>query len=135
MNAILIGFGGVVFLLCIYGLFKMLTTARARVLETVNGDILAYISLIAWMIVFIGAAAYWIFSSIDFYAARSFRLYVHSFTAIYFFEGALCLLLTYGISAIDNDNLRGVKRTVVIAAGILFGLLAILLGVKRLIGG
>lgn len=131
----LIGFGGVTFLLCVYGLLKMLTTARARVLEMVNGDILAFVSLIAWMLTFIAAAAYWVFSSIDFYAAKSFRLYVHSFTATYFFEGALCLLLTYGLSAIDNDNLRGGKRTVVIAAGILFGLLAILLGVKRLIGG
>lgn len=141
VDMVLMIFGGVFFLISCYGLLKMLTTARDRVLEMVDGDFLAYISLIAWMLVFIASSAYWIFSSIDFETARSFRRYIHSFTATYFFEGTLCLLLTYGFAKINPEKLNGRvqmssgKRSFVIVLGIFFGLLAIVLGLMRLVDG
>lgn len=140
-DVILMCFGGVFFLLSVYGLFKMLTSARQRVLDMVDGNFLAFVSLIAWVLTFIGASAYWIFSSYDFAAARSFRRYVHTFAETYLFEGALCLLLTYGFAKINPDKLNGRvqmsdgKRSFVIVAGIAFGLIAIFLGLKKIVGG
>lgn len=140
-DVILMCFGGVFFLLSVYGLFKMLTSARQRVLDMVDGNFLAFVSLIAWVLTFIGASAYWIFSSYDFAAARSFRRYVHTFAETYLFEGALCLLLTYGFAKINPDKLNGRgqmsdgKRSFVIVAGIAFGLIAIFLGLKKFVGG
>ena len=132
MNIILIVFGGVTFVLCVYGLIVILTTRRNKLLEMVGGDGLAYLSLVAWMLTFTACAAYWIYSSIDFDAARSLRQYVHSFTATYFAEGGLCLFLTYGFSQMNNVEHNG-KRTLIIAGGILLGLLAIVLGLQRLL--
>ena len=137
---ILAVFGGVFFLVGIYALFQMLTKARKRLLDTVDGDFLAFLSLIAWVLVFIGVSAYWIFSSIDFEAARNFRRYIHSFAETYLFEGTLCLLLTYGFAKINPDKLNGRaqisggKRSFVIVFGIIFGLLAIVLGLKKIVG-
>ena len=136
INMILAVFGVIFFLIGIYALIKVLTTARERLLSMVDGDILAFISLFAWMIVFIGGSAYFVFSGLDYEAARSFRRYVHSFTATYFFEGALCLLLTYGISKIKpNERLSEGKKLLVIIGGTIFGLLAIFLGLKKVVGG
>ena len=133
---ILIVFGAISFLICVYALFKMLTTVRERIWSMVDGDILAFISLFAWMIVFIGGSAYFVFSGLDYEAARSFRRYVHSFTATYFFEGALCLLLTYGISKIKpNERMSDGKKIFVIAGGTVLGLLSIFLGLKKIVGG
>ena len=140
INMILAVFGGVFFLVGIYALFQMLTKARKRLLDTVDGDFLAFLSLIAWVLVFIGVSAYWIFSSIDFEAARNFRRYIHSFAEMYLFEGTLCLLLTYGFAKINPDKLNGRaqisggKRSFVIVFGIIFGLLAIVLGLKKIVG-
>ena len=140
IDVILIGFGVVVMLTSIYALIKILTTAREKILDAVDGNYLAFVSMIAWVLTFIGAASYWIFSSIDFEAARSFRRYVHTFAETYFFEGTLCLLLTYGFAKINPDKLNGRvqmsdgKRSFVIIAGIFFGLLAIYLGLKKIIG-
>ena len=140
INMILAVFGGVFFLVGIYALFQMLTKARKRLLDTVDGDFLAFLSLIAWVLVFIGVSAYWIFSSIDFEAARNFRRYIHSFAETYLFEGTLCLLLTYGFAKINPDKLNGRaqisggKRSFVIVFGIIFGLLAIVLGLKKIVG-
>ena len=140
-NLILMGFGGIVFLLCVYSLFKMLTTARKQILEAVDGDFLAYLSMIAFVLSGIGVAVYWIAGSIDFEAARSFRRYIHGFPETYLFEGTLCLLLTYGFAKINPDKLNGRaqmsdgKRSFVIIAGIAFGLLAIYLGLKKIVGG
>ena len=136
INMILIVFGVIFFLIGIYALFKMLTTARERVFEMVDGDTLAFISFLAWILVLIGCAAYWIFSSYDFEAARSFKRYVHTFPETYFIEGTLCLLLTYGVSKIKSDErLSGGKKILVIAGGTVFGLLAIFLGLKKIVGG
>ena len=134
MNIILSVLGGVMFVLCVYGLIAVLTFRRGRVLEMVGGDGLAYLSLVVWMIVFVAASAYWTYSCVDFAAARSLRRYVHSFTATYFLEGALCLLMTYGFGKMNTVEHNG-KRTFVIAGGILLGLLAIALGLKRLLDG
>ena len=141
IDVILMCFGGVCFLLSVCGLFKMLTSARERVLDTVDGNFLAFVSLVAWMLTFIGASAYWIFSSYDFDAARNLRRHVHTFAETYLFEGALCLLLTYGFAKINPDKLNGRvqmsggKRSFVITAGIALGLLAIYLGLKKIVGG
>ena len=141
INMILAVIGAIFFLVGVYALFKTLTKARERLLDTVDGDFFAFISLIAWIIVFIGVSAYWIFSSIDFEAARSFRRHIHSFAETYLFEGALCLLLTYGFSKINPEKLNGRvqisggKRSLVIILGIFFGLLAIYLGLSKLIHG
>ena len=141
IDVILMSFGGVCFLLSVYGLFKMLTSARQRLLDMVDGNFLAFVSLVAWVLTFIGVAAYWIFSSYDFAAARSLRRHVHTFAETYLFEGALCLLLTYGFAKINPDKLNGRvqmsggKRSFVIVAGIAFGLIAILLGLKKIVGG
>ncbi|MBE8953452.1 MAG: hypothetical protein SR1Q7_09960 [Quinella sp. 1Q7] len=132
MNIILIVFGGVAFVLCVYGLFAVLTFSRKRVLDMVGDNGLAYLSMIAWMLTFTAGAAYWTYSSIDFDSARSLRQYVHSFTATYFAEGGLCLFLTYGFSQMNNVEHNG-KRTLIIAGGILLGLLAIVLGLQRLL--
>ncbi len=141
INMILVGFGGIVFLLSIYALFKILTTARKQILETLDGDFLAYLSMIAFVLSAIGVSVYWIYSSIDFEAARSFRRYMHSFPETYLVEGTLCLLLTYGFAKINPDKLNGRaqmsdgKRSFVIIAGIFFGLLAIYLGLKKIVAG
>ena len=141
INMILLVFGVIFFLIGIYALFKMLTTARERVFEMVDGDTLAFISFLAWILLLIGVSAYWIFSSYDFEAARSFKKYVHTFPETYFIEGALCLLLTYGFAKINPDKLNGRvqmssgKRSFVIVFGIFFGLLAIFLGLKKIVGG
>ena len=141
IEIILIGFGGIFFLLGIYALFKILTTARKQILEAVDGDFLAYLSMIAFVLSVIGVSVYWIYSSIDFVAARSFRRYIHGFAETYLFEGALCLLLTYGFAKINPDKLNGRvpmsdgKRSFVIIGGIFFGLLAIYLGLKKIVGG
>lgn len=137
INLILVIFGAAFFLAGIYALFKILTTARERALKLVDGDILAFISLIAFVLITIGGAAYWIFSSIDFEAARNFKRYVHTFPETYFVEGALCLLLTYGFSKIkpnEQVKLSEGKKILVIAAGTFFGLLAIFLGLKKIFG-
>ena len=136
INMILIVFGMIFFLIGIYALFKMLTSARERVLEMVDGDIFAFVSMIAFVMLVIGGAAYWIFSSYDFEAARSFKRYVHTFPETYFIEGTLCLLLTYGVSKIkSNERLSGGKKIFVIAGGTVLGLLAIFLGLKKINGG
>ena len=70
-NTILIVFGVIFFLIGIFALFKMLTNPK-RFLSVVDGDILAFVSLIAFVLLIISSAAYWIAGSIDFYAARSF---------------------------------------------------------------
>lgn len=132
IEIILSVFGGVFFLISAYGLIKILTTARKRLLDMVDGDIFAYISLVAWIIVFMATSAFWIFSSIDFYAAKSFRKYLHSFPETYLFEGALCLLLTYGASKLKTFKSDG-QRLLVIIGGIFFGLLAIFLGLSKMI--
>ena len=138
-NMILAAFGGVFFLIGVFALFQMLTKARARLLDMVDGDFLAFLSLIAFVLLLIAASAYWIFSSIDFEAARSFRRYMHSFAETYLFEGTLCLLLTYGFAKINPDKLNGRvqmsngKRSFVIVFGIVFGLLAIFLGLRKMI--
>ncbi|MBR4382425.1 MAG: hypothetical protein IKP64_02585 [Selenomonadaceae bacterium] len=140
-NLILIGFGGIVFLLGIYVLFKILTSARKKILDAVDGDFFAYLSLIAWVLTAIIVSVYWIYSSIDFEAARNFRRYMHGFAETYLFEGALCLLLTYGFAKINPEKLNGRaqmsdgKRSFVIIAGIFFGLLAIYLGLKKIVAG
>ena len=139
-NMILAVIGGVFFLTGVFALFQMLTKARACLLNMVDGDFFAFLSLIAFVLVLIGSSAYWIFSSIDFEAARSFRRYMHSFAETYLFEGTLCLLLTYGFAKINPDKLNGRiqmssgKRSLVIVFGIFFGLLAIFLGLKKIIG-
>ena len=141
VDVILMCFGGVCFLLGVYGLFKMLTSARERVFDMVDGDFLAFVSLVAWVLTCTGAAAYWIFSSYDFDAARNLRRHVHTFAETYLFEGALCLLLTYGFAKINPDKLNGRvqmsggKRSFVITAGIAFGLIAIFLGLKKIVAG
>ena len=133
INMILIVFGIITFLIGMYALFKMLTN-RKHFLNVVDGDILAFISLIAFVILVIGGSMYWIFSSIDFEAARNFKRYIHSFTATYFVEGGYCLLLTYGISKIKtNERLSEGKKVFIVAFGTIFGLIAIFLGLKRLI--
>ena len=133
-NTILIVFGGIFFLIGIFALFKMLTNPK-RILSVVDGDILAFLSLIAFVLLVIGSAAYWIAGSIDFYAARSFRRYIHTFPETYIAEGALCLLITYGISKIkSNERLSEGKKILIIAGGTLFGLLGIYLGVKKMFG-
>lgn len=140
VEMILICFGGIGVLLGVYALFKVLTSARQKLLETVDGDFFAYLSLIAWLLTLIAVSCYWIFSSIDFETARNFRRYLHSFAEMYLFEGALCLLLIYGFAKINPEKLNGRaqmsddKRTLVIVAGIAFGLLAIFLGLKKIIG-
>lgn len=140
VEMILICFGGIGVLLGVYALFKILTTARKQILETVDGDFFAYLSLIAWLLTLIAVSGFWIFSAIDFEAARSFRRYMHSFAETYLFEGSLCLLLTYGFAKINPEKLNGRgqmsdgKRTLVIVAGIAFGLLAIFLGLKKIFG-
>lgn len=133
MNIFLIVFGGVAFVLCVYGLFAVLTTKRNNLLKMIGGDILAYVSMIAWMIVFIAGAAFLAFKGYDFDAATNLRRYVQSFTFTYFFEGALCLLMTYGVSKLPNLQ-SGLKRTLIIAGGILFGLLSIFLGLQKIFG-
>ena len=134
INMILAVFGGTFLLIGIYALIKLLTTARKRLFDMVDGDILAFISFLAWILLLIGGAAYWIFSSYDFEAARHFRRYIHRFTATYFVEGGICLLLTYGISKIKpNERFSDDKKLIVVAGGIILGLLAIFLGLKRLI--
>lgn len=130
---ILIVFGIVALLICLYALFAMLTTKREHFLKIVDGDGLAFISLLAWMLVFIAGSAYLIFKGFDPDAANNFRRYVHSFTGTYFFEGALCLLLTYGFSQVSKGKSDGLKRTLIIAGGILLGLLPIVLGLLRLL--
>ena len=136
INVILAVFGAIFFLVGIYALIKVLTTSRERLLSMVDGDILAFISFLAWILILIGVSAYWIFSSYDFEAARSFRRYIHSFTATYFVEGGLCLLLTYGISKIKPDErFSEGKKLLVIIGGTIFGLLAIFLGLKKVVGG
>lgn len=133
---ILIVFGAIFFLIGIYALIKVLTTARERIWRMVDGDILAFISMITWILLLIGVSVYWMFSSYDFEAARSFKRYVHSFTATYFFEGALCLLLTYGVGKIKpNERFSDGKKIFVIAGGTLLGLLSIFLGLKKMFGG
>ena len=135
IEMILIVFGGISFLIGVYALIKTLTTARKRLLSMVDGDILAFISFLAWILILIGGSAYWIFSSLDFEAARGFRRYTHSFTATYFVEGGICLLLTYGISKIKpNERLSEGKKLFIIAAGSILGLLSIFLGLKRIFG-
>ena len=134
INMILAGFGVIFLLIGIYALFKLLTTARERLLSMVDGDILAFISMIAFVLLVIGGSAYWIFSSYDFEAARAFKRYIHSFTATYFVEGSICLLLTYGISKIKPDErFSEEKKLFIIVSGTIFGLLAIFLGLKRLV--
>ena len=139
INMFLAVVGAIVFLIGIYALIKLLTKARERLLEMVDGDILAFVSMIAFMLVVIGGSAWWIFSSLDFDAARNFRRYVHTFPETYFIEGTLCLLLTYGFAKINPDKLNGRvrmsggKRSFVIVFGIVFGVLAVLLGLKKLI--
>ena len=141
IDVILMCFGGVCFLFGIYALFKILTSSRERVLDMVDGDFLAFVSMIAGILTFIGASAYWIAGSIDFEATRNFRRYLHTFAETYLFEGALCLLLTYGFAKINPDKLNGRvqmsggKRSFVITAGIAFGLIAIFLGLKKIVGG
>ena len=87
INVILICVGVVVMLTGIYALIKILSSKRKFLLDMVDGDYLAFVSLIAWMLTFIGAASYWIFSSIDFETARSFRRHIHTFAETYLFEG------------------------------------------------
>lgn len=140
-NMILAVIGCIFFLPGVFAIFKMLTKARTRLLDVVDGDFLAFLSLIVFVLVLIAASAYWIFSSIDFEAARSFRKYIHGFAETYLFEGTLCLLLTYGFAKINPAKLNGRvqmssgKRSLVIVFGIFFGLLAIFLGLKKIIGG
>ena len=139
IDVILTGFGGVCFLLSVYGLFKILTSARERVLYMVDGNFLAFVSMIAWILTFIGVSVYWIAGSIDFEATRNFRRYMHTFAETYLFEGALYLLLTYGFAKINPEKLNGRaqmsdgKRFFVIIAGICFGLLAFFLGLKKIV--
>ena len=141
IEMILIAFGVVAMLTGIYALIKILTTARKKILDAVDGNYLAFVSMIAWVLTFIGAASYWIFSSIDFETARNFRRYVHTFAETYLFEGTLCLLLTYGFAKINPEKLNGRvqmsggKRFFVIIVGIFLGLLAIYLGLKKIVGG
>lgn len=140
IEMILAVFGGVCLLLGVFALFKILTNARKFLFEMVDGDFLAFLSMIAFVILIIGGSAYWIFSSIDFEAARSFKRYIHSFAETYLLEGGLCLLLTYGFSKINPEKLNGRakmndgKRSLVIILGIFFGLLAIFLGLNKIIG-
>lgn len=137
INMFLAVVGAIFFLIGIYALIKLLTTARKRLLDMLDGDILAFVSMIAFVLIVIGGSAYWIFSSLDFDAARSFKRYVHTFPETYFIEGTLCLLLTYGFSKINPDKLNGRvqlssgKRSFVIVFGIVFGLLAIFLGLRK----
>ncbi|MBR1646685.1 MAG: hypothetical protein IJ685_07890 [Selenomonadaceae bacterium] len=141
IDEILICIGVGFFLIGIYSLIKILTSAREKILDAVDGNYLAFVSMIAWVLTFIGVSVYWIYSSIDFDAARSFRRYMHGFAETYFFEGGLCLLLTYGFAKINPDKLKGRvqmsdgKRSFVIIAGTVFGLLAIWLGLKKIFGG
>lgn len=141
INMILMGFGGICLLCSIYGLLKMLTSAREKILDVVDGNFLAYLSLIAWVLTGIAVSVYWIYGSIDFDAARSFRRYMHGFAETYLFEGALCLLLTYGFAKINLDKLNGRvqmsdgKRSLIIIGGIFFGLITIWLGLKKIVGG
>lgn len=137
INLILIGFGGIFFLIGVFALFKMLTSARKAVLERVGGDFLAFLSMIAFMLLVIGGSAFWIFSSVDFEASRNFKRYIHSFAETYFLEGGLCLLLTYGVSKIKPDEhvkLSEGKKVFVVAAGTALGLLAIFLGLQKVFG-
>ncbi len=137
INLILIGFGGIVFLLGVFALFKILTSARKTMLEKVGGDFFAYLSMIAFVLLVIGGSVFWIFSSVDFEASRSFKRYIHSFTETYFLEGGLCLLITYGVSKIKPDkhgHLSEGKKIFVIVAGTALGLLAIFLGLKKIFG-
>lgn len=133
MNIFLIIFGGVAFVLCVYALFAILTTKRDNLLQMIDGNILTYISLITWMIVIIAGAAFLTLKGYDSDAATNLRQYVHSFTLTYFFEGALCLLMTYGVSKMPNLQ-SGLKRTLIIAGGILLGLLSIFLGLQKIFG-
>ena len=140
IELVLTGFGGIFFLFGIYALFKILTTARKRVFDMVDGNFLAFVSIIAWILTSIVVSVYWIAGSIDFEATRNFRRYMHTFAETYLFEGALCLLLTYGFAKINPEKLNDRaqmsdgKRFFVIIAGICFGLLAIFLGLKKIVG-
>ena len=134
MNAILIGFGVTACVLCVYALFAMLTFRRDRILDLVDGNGLAYLSLIVWMLVFIAGSAYLAFKGYDFDAATNLRRYVRSFTVTHFFEGMLCLFMTYGFSQLRGVK-HGGKRTLIIAGGVLLGMLSILLGLSRLFAG
>lgn len=132
----MIVFGSISFMLGIYALFKMLTR-REHFLNMVNGDILAFISLIAWVLTFMGGAAYFVFSGLDSVATRNFKIYIHTFPETYFIEGVLCLLLTYGFSKVkpsEQMQLSEGKKIFVIVGGILLGLFCIFLSLKKTFG-
>ncbi len=135
MSVILIIFGVMIFLPCVYALWKMLTSRRANVLSLVHGNILAFISLIVWVIVAIIVSAYLIFKGYDYAAATSLRKYIQSQPVAHLVEGSICLLMMYGLAKVDGQNrLSGIKRTLVIAGGILLGVLDILLGLSKMFG-
>ena len=137
IDLILIGFGGTVFLIGVFAMWKILTSARKIMLEKVGGGFLAYLAMIAFVLLVIGGSAFWIFSSVDFEASRNFKRYIHGFAETYFLEGGLCLLLTYGISKLKSDERSKMtegKKNFVVAAGTVMGLLAIILGLQKIFG-
>lgn len=132
---ILIVFGAMIFLPCVYALWKMLTTRRANVLRLVNGNILAFVSLTVWVIVAIVASVYLMFKGCDPDAAVALRKHIQSLPVTHLIEGSICLLMTYGVAKVDGQNrLSGGKRTLIIAGGTLLGVLDILLGLSKIFG-
>ena len=65
---------------------------------------MAYLAMIAFLLLVIDGSAFWIFSTVDFEASGNFKRYIHSFAQTYFLAGGLCLLLTYGISKLKADE-------------------------------
>lgn len=127
----------------VVGLFMMLTSARKRMLDMVNGNVLAFICTALCAIMF---ALGFVYLAIKSYApdlALEIKQAYRNWDLQYFVGGSLFLMFTYAFANIDDEKLSRLNnsyslerarryRTPALIIGTTLGLMSIAFGLSKL---